>query len=313
MTIVITSCSKRKRVPPATALCAGTLPSGSLDRVAGEWCSRVRAATGGRPALDLYSGRHFYEASRAARELQAELFIVSAGLGVLRSEDLAPPYSLTVTMGSPDNILGVVEGEITAADWWRCLCRRFDGRSDFAAAAASAGTTDDGIFLALPAPYLKMVEADLQEFSEEQLCRTRIFTGPSFRFRESALNRLLMPYDARLDGPDSPCPGTATDFPARALRHFATTLLPESPQGNYDEHADLVTRCLSGWAPPLRPERTRQSDSELQEIIRANWSHAGGSASQMLRWVRRRLGLACEQGRMRELYAVVRREMEEAS
>ena len=57
----------------------------------------------------------------------------------------------------------------------------------------------------------------------------------------------------------------------------------------------------------------RRSDADLLEIIRANWSDAGGSASQMLRWLRSELGLACEQGRMRELHAAVRKEMEETA
>ena len=63
----------------------------------------------------------------------------------------------------------------------------------------------------------------------------------------------------------------------------------------------------------VRPQRRRQSDADLLDIIRASWGDAGGSASQMLRWLRAELGLACEQGRMRNLHAAVRKDMEKTS
>ena len=89
--------------------------------------------------------------------------------------------------------------------------------------AAVAQTNDAGepILIALPSPYLTMIEPEIEQLPPRALSRTRIFTGQSFRFRDDSLKSHLMPYDARLDGPDSPVPGTATDFASRALRDFA--------------------------------------------------------------------------------------------
>jgi hypothetical protein len=121
-----------------------------------------------------------------------------------------------------------------------------------------------------------------------------------------------MPYDARLDGSESPSPGTAADFASRALRDFVTFILPNLRDASCGEHAAAVSRRLKTWTATVRPERKRQSDAELLGIIRSNWNVGGASVSRMLRWVRSDLGLACEQGRMRELYRSVQREMEAA-
>jgi hypothetical protein len=155
-----------------------------------------------------------------------------------------------------------------------------------------------------------MIEPEIEQLPPERLSRTRVFTGPSFRFRDGRLNRLLMPYDARLDGPDSPAPGTATDFSSRALCDFSKFVLPGAPEATPEEHSAAVVHRLEQWSAAIRPERRRQSDADLLAIIRANWRYAGGSASQMLRWLRSELGIACEQGRMRNLHSTVRKEME---
>jgi hypothetical protein len=71
------------------------------------------------PVGRLYGGRSFREAEAAARSTEAQLMIVSAGLGLVNAETLAPSYSLTL-LGSPtDAVLTRISGD--AADWWRAL------------------------------------------------------------------------------------------------------------------------------------------------------------------------------------------------
>lgn len=305
MTIIVTNCSKRKRITPDARLLAGSLEPGSLDEVTREWVRRVGSSGAQIAADQLYSGRQFRESTKASSALGAMLLIVSAGLGVLQPSDLVPSYSLTVAPGASDGILGKVIDQANAEDWWQAITRYFR--------SLDAAIVDDQarlILIALPSPYLSMIEHEIEQFSPERLSRTRIFTGQSFRFRAAQLNNHLMPYDARLDGPNSPAPGTATDFASRALRDFATAVLPFAPDATPEKHAAAVLGRIEQWSFGVRPQRERQSDADLLRIIRANWAFAGGSTSQMLRWLRAELGLACEQGRMRDLYAVVQKEME---
>ena len=304
----MTNCSKRKRIIPDARLLAGSLAPGSLDEVTREWVRRVASSGAQIEAGQLYSGRQFRESVQASIALGATILIVSAGLGVLQPSDLVPSYSLTVAPGASDGILGKVTDQANAGDWWHAITRRFR--------SLDATILDDPaglILIALPSPYLSMIEHEIEQFSPERLSRTRIFTGQSFRFRAARLDHHLMPYDARLDGPNSPVPGTATDFASRALRDFATAVLPLAPDATPEKHAAAVLSRIEQWGFAVRPQRRRQSDADLLDIIRASWGDAGGSASQMLRWLRAELGLACEQGRMRNLHAAVRKDMEKTS
>lgn len=310
MVTIVTNCSKRKRLAPDTSLLARSLGPGSLDAVSNEWASRIRASQPRLEAGKLYAGRQYSEALRVSLRLDARLLIVSAGLGMVRSSEFVPSYSLTVAPGMSDSILAKVQCKITSADWWRALTQG-GFRSRSLAATLEQIEDDSGLILiALPSSYLAMLKDELAQFSSDVVARMRIFTSPSFQFRDAGLDRLRMPYDHRLEGPESPSQGTAIDFTSRALRDFAEFVLPNMPKEGCHEHAAAVVRRLAGWTAAARPERTRQSDHQLKCIIRANWSRAGGSASQMLRWIRGELGMACEQGRMKDLYTAIQREME---
>jgi hypothetical protein len=313
MAIIVTNCSKRKRTAPLPALSAGCLPKGDLEFVAREWVNRVRSVKPLAEAEQLYCGRQFFLSAKTAKILQAELLVVSAGLGTVRAKSMVPAYSLTVSPGAGDSILRIVEPGTTARCWWQSLSRAAEDFLGLRDAVSLTGSAEDLILIAMPAPYLAMVEQELEHFRPEERSRTRIFTSASFQFEEESLNDLIMPYDNRVDGPSSPCPGTATDFSARALSHFVSNVLPQQRCGSHRQHAELVTQHLSGWPDFIRPERTRMSDEKLLHLIRANWVLAGGSPSEMLRFVRHKLGLACEQKRMRELHAAVRAELELAA
>jgi hypothetical protein len=310
MTTIVTSCSKRKRAQPLAVLRADTLPGGSLEMVAREWKTRVEAADPVFEAGSLYSGRQFHEVLRAVDATNADLLIISAGLGVLRGSDQVPSYSLTIAPGSSENVLAIVQETVAACDWWRTLTA---GSQQFCGLRVALAQAEGLILIALPSAYLQMVEEELEQLSERRLARIRVFTSPSFRFRDERLNNLVMPYDARLDGPDSPCLGTVTDFTGRALRDFSTEILPRLQRASVKQHSAAVSRRLEGWASAVRPARRRQSDAELLAIIRANWGDAGQSPSRMLRRVRSDLGLACEQARMRDLYKAVFEEMSEGA
>jgi hypothetical protein len=119
-----------------------------------------------------------------------------------------------------------------------------------------------------------------------------------------------MPYDDRLDGPDSTNRGTRSDFAGRALRHFAELTRGE-PQGHSAaEHAAKVSATLDGWRMPAKVARIRHDDAALLDLIRAHWDAERGSSSRLLRRFRDDLGIACEQGRFAKLAREVRSERE---
>src|SRR5688572_6428762 len=94
--IAITTCTNRKRFPVPTELKASDLPQASLATIAAQWRQKVDAAGSCARAIDVYCGRSFREAQLAAKAGDADLRIISGGLGLVRGDEAIPSYSLSL-------------------------------------------------------------------------------------------------------------------------------------------------------------------------------------------------------------------------
>jgi len=292
--LVITNCTNRKGLTPASDLQARHLPPGEVGKVAANWWARVGRDRNRMPARSLYKGRAFAEAVRAAQLLGAELVTVSAGLGLVSGTLPVPAYSLTISSGSDDSILAKTGA--TAGDWWRAL-RAAAGQSDWPDA--------DLILVALSTPYLSMVADDLSAWPAERRNRLRIFTGAWPANVAPPLRDAVMPYDRRFDAIGGPNPGIQGDFAQRVLRHFAEFVLPTTGRASLEEHRASVEAVLGLLKVRERPNRTKVPDETITQLILENWSAAEGRSSVMLRLLRDQLDVACEQGRFKDLFNAV--------
>jgi len=305
MPLVIIGCSKRKRFAPNHDLTGASLARvGSLQEIGSSWVARLKTSRASVSASQLYCGRNFSDGLLAARVINAPVRVVSAGLGLIDSDCNVPPYSLSIAGKGPDNILSHLQGEASASDWWLFLSNNSPiGRRAGFREGARAGEL---VLVALSAAYLAMVEHDL--LSDAHPSQLRIFCGGPLDKLPSKLRGFVMPYDNRLDGPDSPLPGTGSDFAARAMRHFAETVFANQPNGTSDNHRNAVQKALSDWSRPTVPDRSRRTDEELLDLIDENWEATEGHSTRMLRRLRDDLGIACEQTRLKNLFARVRSE-----
>jgi hypothetical protein len=154
-----------------------------------------------------------------------------------------------------------------------------------------------------------MVEADLLGLTDEALERVRVFTRSPARQFDPRLGRLVLPYDARLNGPDSSIRGTLSDFAARALLDFCSHVLAAFPEGSPMEHRVAVERRLESWrASAVRRALPRRADDQILALIRLNWERTAGRTSELIRLFRDDLHVPCEAGRMRRLADTVRGE-----
>lgn len=284
-------CSKRKRAEADSALYARDLDADDTCAVATAWGERLTKAPAHIPAGDLYAGRGFVEARRAATHLKADLAVVSAGLGLVEATTLAPSYSLTTVSRDADSILAKTES--SAAAWWGAL----QAASPF---SSSAPEHETGLILAgLSSPYLSMVAEEWSRWPAERLSRLRLFSKERPSGVAEALAPSWMPYDDRLDAAGADLAGTQGDFAQRALRHFATAL-----GGSSDTVADhdQVLSALDGLQARNTPVRHRLTDEAVLQLIHAHWETVGGRSGAMLRHLRGALGFACEQGRFKDLF-----------
>ncbi|PCD03379.1 hypothetical protein COC42_03005 [Sphingomonas spermidinifaciens] len=305
MTLVITACTNRKRKPVSDSLHMAALPEADLPNLADDWARRLARERARFRGDEIYGGRSFREAIAAARLLDARLMVVSAGLGLIDAEASVPPYACTVLIGAPDSISARIIGEFDSAAWWRKL----NQASPFAVALHDVASRNDGLICAaLSEAYIDMIAADLLSLPRTVLARLRLFTRAPADQIPATLRDFLMPYDDRLDGPDSSNRGTRSDFAGRALRHFAEVIADNVDARDAHAHAEAVSHALEGWRLPTQFARTRHDDAALLDLIRANWDAEGGSSSRLLRRFRDDLGIACEQGRFAQLARIVRRE-----
>ena len=227
---VATTCSSGKAISPIWPLQAASLRPGPIGSVSAAWLANLPCAVERMPASDLYLGRGFGHARSVERP-----FVISAGLGLVRPEELIPSYSLTVSAGA-DDIFARIDGRRDPAAWWRAI------RSNpFSCPMDALFEGSDIVLMALSGPYLAMIAEELEQRPESDLDRLRIFLPGSPRNAPPRLARLVMPYDDRMNSPASELRGPLTDFAARALRDFAGSALEALPDGNVSQHAAFVS------------------------------------------------------------------------
>lgn len=305
MTLVITTCTNRKRKAVSERLHVSALRHAPVADLAVDWGQRLAATNVTYPASDIYGGRSFQEAARAADLLGAPLMIVSAGLGLISAEERVPPYACTVIANGRDSVAARAVGEYSVRGWWQALV----ARSPFSQPLLRVLAKTEGLVCAaLSDTYIEMIAGDLAALPDTDLRRLRLFTRAPTHRVTPVLRPSVMPYDDRLDGPDSLVRGTRGDFAGRALRHFAEHIVVTGDQRSSECHADAVRAALAGWRMAPRFDRARVDDAAMLGLIRDYWDAERGSTARLLRRVRDDLHIACEQGRFAELARQVRGE-----
>lgn len=261
-----------------------------------------QAIHSGAPKLrlvrDLYLGRSFSDAYKAARSVDGELFAVSSGLGLALETDDAPSYDLTFADAS--NALAVLlqRQGWTPAEWWDALNQSGVGHGPIWKLVESS--PQGLILIALPSGYLEMVSTDLLHLSIEDRQRLRIFSSSAGSAGlHPELQRYALPYDERLEAIPGHN-GTRTDFPQRALRHFVEEL--EGHRLPLTEARTCVESALEGLQPRHIPARTKLTDTEIANVMRKQWKRHKGSSTQLLRYLRKEAQIACEQKRFRGIW-----------
>lgn len=292
---VLAPCSAHKRKLPTHLLEAARLPAGTQSVVARGWLDNVSTADGQISARDLYQGVSFSRLRQVADLHGCPLFVVSAGLGLLKGSTLAPAYDLTLSPSAPSRIQLHITDRFDPAAWWQQMQT---GR--FASSIDVLAVGEGRILVALTKPYAQLVGTALAQLTREAIKRLRIFGMSLEKSLPYALHAQVMPYDARLD---ALVPGTRLDFPSRALAHFAA-LIAAHPLQDVAGDGALVRAALAPITRPVSAMRSKASDEELLRQISALAQH-GLSTTRALRELRLNLGIACEHGRFRRLYTMV--------
>jgi len=194
--------------------------------------------------------------------------------------------------------VGRVDGRFDTATWWSLIQRSHINPL----AALIRQNQHITLAIGLTRTYADLVVADLMQLDSAERLRLRIVGLSIADALPSAFQPCVLPYDDRLDGPQSPFRGTRSDFASRALRHFTTNVWPTTRGGGLDLHKERVTALLQGWESAPRFSRQLRSDREIIDVIVESMNETGGQVGRALRYLRDVKGIACEQGRFKDLF-----------
>lgn len=302
---VVVSCTDRKRLPVAPKLRLQDY-LGTLEERATKWLGRLASPRSEQcPAIDLYAGEQWSvvkqldDAARGAHT-RLDLWIASAGYGLLHQDEPVESYAATFATRSPDSVSRNSETVASdAREWWQHLCDRPRPSSKQPASLAelAAQDRDTPLLVALSGSYVRAVRDDLLKAGAELGQRLFLVSAGS---RDRELEEFMVPCDARLvDG----LGGTRLSLNVRVARQLLANAEAHGWEG--EEVRRAMSAVLDDQPPPIRYDRAALSDEAVRRFIRQQLDRNGKqSRTSMLRLLRD-AQFACEQKRFAELYSSV--------
>jgi hypothetical protein len=286
--VFVVACAQRKRSVPPSELRLASIKAPAEERAI-EWIRRIREVrVVERRAHDLYEGDHWHsvcEAYRLARQYskRAELWVISAGYGLIRSDKLIKPYSATFANGSIDSVWrGPVDGDRKSRlqKWWQALPHD--------AVLGDLLERDGVIVVAAGASYLAPLSNDLDTAVRNDRSGERV----SILSAGSRGNEALLPVTGRYRAAAG---GTDSALNARLLALLAAE--PRLHRFHRSAMTTALTRLAAGLPVTERKVGKAVTDDEVASRIAALRRRLPAvSRTQALRELRRS-GIACEQAR----------------
>ena len=301
-TVLITPCTNRKRCNNGeSTIGIDLLPRENQDAVTTAWINLVRQSASRVRAEQLYAGRGFSEAIATLESGNVELWVISAGMGLINKDKEIPRYNLTTSSSVMQNIQQTItDGVFCHKTWWDKINQSLN--NGFTINGLIQKYRDHLIVLTLSSEYLKLVIEDLKQIKDEDLHRLRILGLSTKDLLPKKIKDYWMPYDYRFDGPSGPLRGTKSDYPQRTARHFIQSILTQLPNKDASTHRQAVVDFISTCQPQPRVTRAKEDDKGIKERILMRWADANGNSSRMLRIIRDEELIQCEQSRFARIF-----------
>jgi hypothetical protein len=293
--VLVVACSQRKRLAPPEKLRLASIRSEPSDRPR-RWANRLNEVEAPRwRAADLYVGDHWHSACQAYRvakrySSRTELWVVSAGYGLIPSSKTIKPYGATFATGAADSVWrGPAEGDRRGGLrlWWRALgheCALID---------LLPARGDGAVVVAAGASYLAAIESDLEGALQHSAAFDRLSVISAGTQGNGALLPVSGQFRAAVGGTDS------------ALNARLLALLA-SEAGTHGFRRSAMAAMLTQMASrlPATPRRTGRATSDEQivreiQAMRRRLPEIG--RTRALRDLRSG-GIACEQGRFASIW-----------
>lgn len=305
---ILVTCANRKGVPTAPDLMLRALSGEDVEARAQAWVRLLaRSAAPTCPARDLYCGDHWrvvcsLESAGQASGVAVEVWVCSAGYGLVPISATLRSYAATFSAGHPDSVV-VSHKQLKAkeirARWWLTVAR-WTGPAGPVRTVADLARRDPEtpLLVAASPPYLDAMADDLsQAVTVLGESRLAIFCGGDWRL--PALAVCLVPCDARLQ---ARLGGARTSLNVRSLRHALSVARGDASRLTAPKLSEAFATLLRASDAPRRAGRAALSDEQVLAYVReALDAEPDLSATALLERLRRS-GRACEQARFGRLF-----------
>jgi hypothetical protein len=243
---------------------------------------------------------------------KANIWICSAGYGLLSLDCKIHPYSATFAPHHPDSVCRKVSGKVSESlpqAWWRLLSEWEGPTSAMPRRLADVPHSFHGsaIWIVASEIYLHAIAEDVRALAAQLCDRDCLSLFSAGTKSLPGLTEYLLPLDARLQGVAG---GARRSLNIRLARHALLKLKKTGP-----EHSSLKSAFekLSATQPTLiSPARTRLIDQDIEQfILKALQKKPCRAFSPLLRKLRDQ-GFACESGRFASLFHDVQERIHEA-
>lgn len=330
---IIANCANRKRVHPIAELKSLPYTATIEERAAAWWKKlnhisnsstqergRFQENDGRIKVKNLYVGSYWSivrSLPKAAETsgFNADLWIISAGYGLVASDDQIYSYSATFTPGNENSISN---GEKDGNYRNKILRKWWDNISSFSLPDNSnprkishllQENSNDKFLFITSADYLTAVEKDLLEGMSKLASPDNILIITSKSFSNDKLQNNIIPADARIQ-----CNGECAEkcemhLVPRGVRgtisaSLAATIIKKAKETGFNAQTlkRFVEQRIEASPDLISFDRTRLNDDEVRKFINKELKTLPSASCTFLLRKMRNNGLACEQKRFKSIY-----------
>jgi hypothetical protein len=291
----IVTCTARKTLPVSVTF--GSLANFCHEERFNEWTRRLETTSSElKPAKELYAGSSWSAVREILAYARTNVWIASAGYGLITPETNIRSYSATFTRNHAD-FVGDNNTANCTQNWWLKLTQKNIPTSEVASVCQLVRRNPHiPLIAALSEDYWRALKHDFEEAAQFVKSRENMVIIAAGVSETGPLGGHFLPCSAKLE---------------RVLGRGRSSLNARILALIFREYRDQIGRpelfetfhqLLSNLDEYPYPQRRQTSDEQVAEFIRQKKSaHSKVSHSRLLREFRAS-GSACEQKRFRELF-----------
>ena len=305
---IVVTCTKRKRRAPTKPLKFRNVEKASIEQGFDDWVKRIDGSKDDTlPARNLYAGDHWtvarsLEQVAEASGFRAQIWVCSAGYGLIGIDSRIKPYSATFSASHPDTVCRWSDGKYSRTYkeiWWRLQTQwpATDRSAPRSITSLAAKDPASPLIVVASRDYMEGIMNDCTTAREELETPDLLAIVSAGSRNLTGLSENLLPSHVSLR--------QLVGGSVRALNiRLTRRILAET---DYQElRASLMTRkCsqLMAQTPQLPAiSRAQISDDDVRDFIRANLEQHGKAGHTALLRRLRESGRACSQNRFARLF-----------